>query len=134
MNIFQRFGNVAPGFAAVGLEEAEEVLGDVFDSAELLLPPVDVYLDSLQESGREMRVARIRVDSFRKYGLRPCIVMSRENVSDPVSCVKVLVVIMTPFSNSSELKELTQKSQKEATIRTSEAFKRKSPFPLSHSD
>ena len=84
MNIFQRFGNVAPGFAAVGLEEAEEVLGDVFDSAELLLPLVDVYLDSLQESGREMLVkmgvARMRVDSFRKYGLRPSTVKSRENV------------------------------------------------------
>ena len=114
MNIFQRFGNVAPGFAAVGLEEAEEVLGDVFDSAELILPLVDVHLDSLQESGREMRVARIRVDSFRKYGLRPCTVMSRENVSDPVSCVKVLIVIMTPFSNSSELKELTQKSPRKS--------------------
>ena len=75
LNIFQRFGNVARCFAAVGLEEAEEVLGDVFDSAELLLPLVDVHLDSLQESGREMLlkmgVARMRVDSFRKYGLRP---------------------------------------------------------------
>ena len=49
LNIFQRFGDVAPGLAAVGLKEAEEVLGDVFNPAELILPLVDVHLDSLQE-------------------------------------------------------------------------------------
>ena len=48
LNIFQRFGDVAPGLA-VGLEEAEEVLGDVFNPAELILPLVDVHLDSLRE-------------------------------------------------------------------------------------
>ena len=47
LNIFQRLGDVAPGLA-VGLEEAKEVLGYVFDPSELLLPFVDVHLDSLK--------------------------------------------------------------------------------------
>ena len=48
LNIFQRLGDVALGFA-VGLEEAKEVLGYVFDPSELLLPFVDVHFDSLKE-------------------------------------------------------------------------------------